>query len=48
MMESSENMELFNNYMKEMEQRLFDKNREIDVLKAKLKLSEETRKSTKR
>ena len=47
-MESSENMELFNNYMREMEQRLFDKNREIDVLKAKLQLSEETRKSTNR
>ena len=30
-------MELFNSYMKEMEQRLFDKNREIDFLKDKLK-----------
>jgi hypothetical protein len=39
--ESSENMQLFNSYMKEMEQRLFDKNREIDSLRAKLKNADE-------
>jgi hypothetical protein len=35
--ENTENMELFNGYMKEMEQRVIDKKKEIDTLKERVK-----------
>lgn len=39
--ENTENMQLFNGYMKEMEQRMLDKKKEIDNLRERVKAAED-------